>query len=73
MKNRVVRFMETLARILGALVLLAFALFCGFGFLASFEPGNGWLWKVGYAAVGCGCLTGVVMLLRRRRDVAGNR
>jgi len=46
-------------------VLLSIALFCVFGFLASFEPGNGWLWKAGYGALGCGCLTGAVALLRR--------
>lgn len=57
--------MQTLARILGALALFAFALFCGFGFLASFEPGNGLPWQVGYRELGCGCLTGAVALLGR--------
>jgi len=54
--------LKILARILGALVLLAMALFCVFGFFASFEPGNGLIWKVGYAALGCGFLVGAVAL-----------
>ena len=58
--------MQTVARIIGVLALLAIAAFCAFGFLASFEPGNGWEWKLGYGAVGCGCLVGVVALLRRK-------
>jgi hypothetical protein len=62
----VFRLLRILARILGALVLLAFALFCGFGFLASFEPGNGWQWKAGYGALGCACLFGAVTLLLPR-------
>jgi hypothetical protein len=64
------RVLRILARIFGALVLLAFALFCVFGFLASFEPGNGWQWKAGYGALGCACLFGAVTLLLPRRTVA---
>ena len=56
--------MPTLMRILGALALIAIALFCGFGFLASFEPGNGWQWKAGYGALGCICLFVALALLR---------
>lgn len=63
--------MKTLLRILGALPLLALAGFCVFDFLASFEPGNGFLWKVGYAALGWGCLAGAIALLPRRRGGAG--
>jgi hypothetical protein len=63
----VFRVLRILARILGALVLLAFAVFCGFGFLASFEPGNGWQWKAGYGALVCACLIGAVTLLLPRR------
>jgi hypothetical protein len=59
--------LQMLVRIMGALAFLAIALFCGFGFLASFEPGNGWLWKAGYAALGCLCLAGAAILLRRLR------
>jgi magnesium-transporting ATPase (P-type) len=58
--------MKTLARIIGALALLAIALFGVFGFLASFEPGNGLQWKLGYAALGCGCLFGALALFRPR-------
>jgi hypothetical protein len=58
--------MQTLARILGALALLAIVLFCVFGFLASFEPGNGVQWKIGYGVLGSGCLTAAVALLLRR-------
>jgi hypothetical protein len=57
--------MQTLARIFGALAMLAIALFCVFGFLAPFEPGNGFLWKVVYGAVGCAFMTGAVALSRR--------
>lgn len=44
------------ARILTGLALVAVALFCVFGFLASFEPGNGLPWKVGYGVCGAGSL-----------------
>ncbi len=62
------QILKLLARILGALVLLAMALFCVFGFFASFEPGFGLIWKVGYGALGCGFLVGAVALVRRRRE-----
>jgi hypothetical protein len=58
--------MHKLARILGSLALLGIALFCVFGFLASFEPGNGILWKIVYGALGCGSLLGAVALLRAK-------
>lgn len=61
----VIKALGILARILGALVLLALFLFCAFGFLASFEPGNGLIWKVGYGALACGFLVGAVVLVRR--------
>ena len=57
------QILKLLARILGALVLLAMALLCAFGFLASFEPGNDLIWKVGYGALSCGFLGGAVALL----------
>ena len=57
--------LKILARILGALVLLAMALSCAFGFLASFEPGNGLIWKLGYGGLTCGLLVGAVAVLRR--------
>jgi hypothetical protein len=58
------QILKLLARILAALVLFAMFLFCTFGFLASFEPGNGMLWKVGYGALACGFLLGAVALVR---------
>ena len=62
-------FMPTFLRITGALALLAFAAFCAFGFLASFEPSASPRrpWKVGYAVLGVGCLTGAIRVLRPRR------
>ncbi len=33
-------------------VVVAVVLFCGFGFLASFEPGVAIMWRVGYGVVG---------------------
>jgi hypothetical protein len=62
------RVTPTLARTLGAFALLAIALFCGFGFLASFEPGNGLPWQVIYGVLGCGCLIGAVALLRPKGE-----
>ena len=59
--TRVLRF---LSRIFGALVLLALGLFRGFGFLASFEPGNGFAWKVVYGALTYGFLVGACALGR---------
>ncbi|HXR46579.1 MAG TPA: hypothetical protein VN784_03990 [Candidatus Limnocylindrales bacterium] len=54
-----------LFRIILAVVLLCATAFCAFGFLASFEPGNGWQWKAGYGALVCGGLGGAVAVLRR--------
>jgi hypothetical protein len=56
--------LKLFARILAALVLLAMALLCVFGFLASFEPGNGLIWKVGYGVLDCGFLLGALALVR---------
>ncbi len=66
--KRLFRVMPTLARTLGAFALLGIALFCVFGFLASFEPGTGLPWQVGYGALSGGCLIGAVALLRPRRE-----
>ena len=41
-------------RMVLALVFILLALFCGYGLLTSFEPGNSMLWRVGY---GFGALT----------------
>ncbi len=51
----------------GSVLLLAVAVFCGFGFLATFEPTDNprqfLAFRVGYAMVGLGCLFGVILLL----------
>jgi hypothetical protein len=54
--------LQSLARIFGAVALLAVASFCVFGFLASFEPPTWFEFQVGYAALGCGCLMGAAAL-----------
>ena len=49
--------------------LLAVSALCGFVFLASFEPGNGMLWRILYGAVGCGSLSGAIgMSVWRGKD-----
>jgi hypothetical protein len=55
-------------RLISGVMLFGISAFCVFGFLASFEPGVGMMWKVGYGLLGCFCLTGVVWLLVRRRN-----
>lgn len=57
--------LEYLGRAFGALVLLAVASFCVFGFYESFEPGNGLAWQLGYAAAGSAFLVGALGLLLR--------
>ena len=62
--------MQTLARIVGALTLLAITGFCVFGFMATDEypePAKRLPWQIGYGAVGLVCLSGAVMVLRPRR------
>lgn len=58
--------LQSLARIFGAVALLAVASFCVFGFLASFEPPTWVEFQAGYAALGCGCLMGAAALLGPR-------
>ena len=43
-----------------AIICLAVAGFCLFGFLATFEPGvaNAMTFRIGYVAIGIGCLVG---------------
>ena len=56
---------KKLMRVLLALFLLAFTAFCSFGFLASFEPGDGAItWRIGYGIAVIASLYGVVRLLR---------
>jgi hypothetical protein len=60
--------MRLLARITGALALLAFTGFCVFGFLASFEypeAAERLPWQIGYSVLGVVGLLGVVQLVRR--------
>ena len=55
--------MHTALRFLLAGVLLVFALFCIFGFLASFEPANNAIiWRIGYATIGLAAFAGVIWL-----------
>jgi peptidoglycan/LPS O-acetylase OafA/YrhL len=45
-------------RLITAIVLLAVAFFCGYGFLATFEP-PGWpITRIVYVLVGVACLVG---------------
>jgi hypothetical protein len=46
-------------RILIALIALAVLAFCGFGFLATYEPPGFMHWRIGYGIAGAACL-GVV-------------
>ncbi|MBD3673031.1 MAG: hypothetical protein HUJ26_05850 [Planctomycetaceae bacterium] len=48
--------MDSPLRILISVVCLAVAACCVYGFMASFEPGIGAVWKIGYAAVGISSL-----------------
>lgn len=45
-----------------AIICLAVAGYCGFGFLATFEPGvaNPLAFRIVYLVIGAGCLVGVV-------------
>ena len=57
-----------LNRFTAALGLLALSAFCGFGFLASFEPGISFVWAAGYAACGLSAFaTSVWLLLSGKR------
>lgn len=38
------------------LALVLVAMLCSLGFVAAGEPGNHWLWRVGYAVAGIVCL-----------------
>lgn len=58
--------MPMLARMLVALVLLAVAGFCVFGFLATFEPPGFPSVRLVYGVVGCLCLAGAGWVVMRR-------
>jgi len=48
-----------------SLPLLVFALFCCFGFLATFEPGDGALaWRIGYVVAFTLSVLGIRVLLK---------
>ena len=58
-------------RILLALLLLPLALFCAFGFLATFEPNEPavtWTFRALYGGFGLASLLGMIHLLRPSRS-----
>jgi|ETNmetMinimDraft_18_1059904.scaffolds.fasta_scaffold99237_1 hypothetical protein len=56
---------KKLMRVLLSLSLFAFTAFCSFGFLATYEPGDGHLtWRIGYGVAVIASLYGVARLLR---------
>lgn len=59
--------MKLLVAAFGSLVLLAFAAFCLFGFLATFEPTDKstqfMAFRIGYSVIGLGCLVGAGFLI----------
>ncbi len=61
--------MKPFVAILGSLLLLAVAAFCGFGFLATFEPTDNvtqfMAFRIGYLVIGIGCLVGVGFLMAK--------
>ncbi|MBI1325278.1 hypothetical protein GC170_19110 [bacterium] len=61
--------MPSFSRVALALVLFAIALFCGFGYLATFEPLGFVLLRYVYAVSGGLCLAAAgLMLFRPRHD-----
>ncbi|HWE92360.1 MAG TPA: hypothetical protein VG269_00165 [Tepidisphaeraceae bacterium] len=55
-----------MCRVLAGVLLLFPAVFCTFGFLASFEQSpHAMLFRIGYAVAGLGMLTGAVNLFVR--------
>ena len=59
----VARQLPLVLRVLAAIQFVLIGLFCGFGFLASFEPGRGQLaWQTTYGVLGIGCVLAVVWL-----------
>ncbi len=59
--------MSFVSRVALALVLFAIAAFCGFGYLATFEPPGFVLLRYVYAIVGGLCLACAGLTLFRRR------
>lgn len=58
--RRTTQVLNFAVQILGGLMLLALSLACGFGFLDSFEPGNGLAPKAIYGALACSFVVGAV-------------
>lgn len=61
--------MQTLARIIGGMGLLAITGFCAFGFMATYEyseTAKRLPWQIGYGTIGLVCLSGAAMVLRPR-------
>lgn len=54
--------LELVVRLISGIVLFGISAFCVFGFLESFEPGNGVLWRIGYGTFGCGSVSGAMAL-----------
>jgi hypothetical protein len=62
--------MIVLAKAFLSLVIAGIALFCVFGFLATFEytaPSARLPWQIGYALLFVACLTGLARLLLRQK------
>lgn len=57
--------MKILLAMIGSVLLLAVAAFCAFGFLATFEPGDFMVFRVGYAVVGLGCVAGAIAIIAK--------
>lgn len=69
--------MKRLVDIIGAILLLAIAVFSVFGFLATFEPTDNtpefYAFRVGYCFVGFCCLVGAFVLIFRTRGRRDDR
>jgi len=55
--------------ILGSILLLAVAAFCGFAFMATFEPTDNvtqfMAFRIGYGVIGLGCVVGIGFLIAK--------
>jgi hypothetical protein len=56
--------MRRAVRLVLTMPLLALAVFCAYGFLASFEPGPWLVFRIGYPLLGLACLAGIWFLAR---------
>ena len=71
--GRVLSRIPPVLRILLGLIVLGFAGFCGFGFLATFEPldpATQWSFRIGYVLAGAAALTGAIRFFRIRKPAA---